>query len=181
MRPRRGERIESLLGVKLSRGLWVGWTGLGGATPCDGQARIRSHRPKRGVGGSRQVIMRTAPERCVSRILGQAPTQISCGFNYPSLLAEGQGVAHSTAMAQQAPDIDGMSSPTGRSHRRTKVCNTTYIIASRHTQPKSSLTNERTYEIHYARRPAKPWQRLYSRPDPQRHRSFRPILAWSAE
>ena len=28
------------------------------------------------MGGSRQVIMRTAPEWCVSRILGQAPTQI---------------------------------------------------------------------------------------------------------
>ena len=27
------------------------------------------------------------------------------------------------------------------------------------------------------RRPAKPWQRLYLRPDPQGHRSFRPILA----
>jgi hypothetical protein len=34
--------------------------------------------PKSGVGGSRQVIMRTAPQRCVSRILGQASTQISC-------------------------------------------------------------------------------------------------------
>jgi hypothetical protein len=34
--------------------------------------------PKAGVGGSRQVIMRTAPQGCVSRILGQAPTQISC-------------------------------------------------------------------------------------------------------
>ncbi len=33
--------------------------------------------PKVGVGGSRQVIMRTAPQRCVSRILGQTPTQIS--------------------------------------------------------------------------------------------------------
>jgi hypothetical protein len=28
------------------------------------------------VGGSRQVIMRTAPPGCVSRLLGQAPTQI---------------------------------------------------------------------------------------------------------
>jgi hypothetical protein len=30
------------------------------------------------VGGGRQVIMRTAPVWCVSRLLGQAPTQISC-------------------------------------------------------------------------------------------------------
>ena len=34
--------------------------------------------PRIVLGGSRQVIMRTAPERCVSRLLGQAPTRISC-------------------------------------------------------------------------------------------------------
>ena len=34
---------------------------------------------------------------------------------------------------------------------------------------------------HYVRRLAKPWQRLYLRPDPQGHRSFRPILVSSVE
>jgi hypothetical protein len=36
---------------------------------------------------------------------------------------------HTTAMAQQAPDRARLSSSTGRSHRQTKVCNTTYIVA----------------------------------------------------
>ncbi len=37
---------------RMSRSRWVGWTGLGWATPGGGQARIRSHRPLRGwVGG----------------------------------------------------------------------------------------------------------------------------------
>jgi hypothetical protein len=40
--------------------LRVGWTGLGWATLFGGQARIRSHRPRRRVGWGRQVIMRTA-------------------------------------------------------------------------------------------------------------------------
>ena len=43
------------------------------------------------VGGSRQVTIRTASKGCVSRLLGQTPTQIVCGVNYPSLLAQWQG------------------------------------------------------------------------------------------
>ncbi len=46
----RGGHIESRMVVRLSRSLWVGWTGLGRATPLGGQARIRSHRPEN-VGG----------------------------------------------------------------------------------------------------------------------------------
>ena len=34
---------------------------------------------------------------------------------------------------------------------------------------------------HYVRRPARPWQRLYLRPDPQGQRSLRPILVSSVE
>jgi hypothetical protein len=40
----RTAHIES----RMSRSRWVGWTGLGWATPCGGQARIRSHRPELG-------------------------------------------------------------------------------------------------------------------------------------
>jgi hypothetical protein len=65
--------IESRMFVVLSRSFWVGWTRLGGAIPLGGQAHMRSHRPERGVGGNRQVIMRTAQKRCVSQISGQAP------------------------------------------------------------------------------------------------------------
>ena len=43
----------------MSRCRRVGWTGLGWATPCGGQARMRSHRPQEGVGWGRQVIIRT--------------------------------------------------------------------------------------------------------------------------
>jgi hypothetical protein len=48
--PSRVLHIESRMFVVLSRSLWVGWTGLGKATPGGEQARIWSHRPK-SVGG----------------------------------------------------------------------------------------------------------------------------------
>ncbi|GMQ94887.1 MAG: hypothetical protein BMS9Abin12_2404 [Acidimicrobiia bacterium] len=44
-----------------------------------------------------------------------------------------------------------------------------------------AFTSLCAYRRHYARRPAKPWQRLYLRPDPQEHRSFRPILEPAVE
>ncbi len=69
----RAAHIES----RMSRSLWVGWTGLGWATPCGGQARIRSHRPWRvwwvGSTGHYEDIARGR----VSRILGQTPPTIS--------------------------------------------------------------------------------------------------------
>jgi hypothetical protein len=48
-------------------------------------------------------------------------------------------------------------------------------IASRMNAPEP--THQAAHNRHYVRRPAKPWQRLYLRPDPQGHRSLRPILA----
>ncbi len=56
---------------------WVGWTGLGWATPDGGQARIRSHRPWRGGGWGRQVIIRTMLVSMSAGLLGQTPPEIS--------------------------------------------------------------------------------------------------------
>jgi len=61
----------------MSRSWWVGWTGLGWATPCGGQARIRSHRPLKGWWvGSTGHYWDIAWWR-VSRMLGQTPPTIS--------------------------------------------------------------------------------------------------------
>ena len=98
------------MGVKLSRSLWVGWTGLGRATPCGGQARIRSHRPMSVGGWESAGHYQDSICRCVSRLLGQAPTQCLCVLNYPSLLAEGQGVVHASAIVRQKPDSADISS-----------------------------------------------------------------------
>ena len=57
---------------------WFGGQDWVGPHLLVGRLVLGHTEPEAGVGGSRQVIMRTAPERCVSRILGQAPTQISC-------------------------------------------------------------------------------------------------------
>ena len=92
--------IESRMGVKLSRSLWVGWTGLGRATPCGGQARIRSHRPMSVGGWESAGHYQDSIQGCVSRLLGQTPTRFVCVLNYPSLLDKGQGVVHSTAMVR---------------------------------------------------------------------------------
>jgi hypothetical protein len=67
--------------------------------------------------------------------MGQAPTQIVCGVNHPSLVDVGQGVVHACVMVRPTSHRDGVSSSTGRSHGRTWVCNTAYIIVSQHTQP----------------------------------------------
>ncbi len=81
------------------------------------------------VGGSRQVIIRTASNDASAGYLGQTPTQIVCGLNYPPLLDQGQGVVHASAFVWQKPGRACISSSTGRSHRRTKACNTTTIMA----------------------------------------------------
>ena len=62
----------------MSRSVWFGGQDWVGPHRVVGRLVLGHTEPKSGVGGSRQVIMRTAPERCVSRILGQAPTQILC-------------------------------------------------------------------------------------------------------
>jgi hypothetical protein len=61
---------------RMSRCRWVGWTGLGWATPVGGQARIRSHRPWRGGGWGRQVIIRTEGCSSSAGLLGQTPPRI---------------------------------------------------------------------------------------------------------
>jgi hypothetical protein len=98
--PTSNHHPESRMFVCLSRSLWVGWTGLVRATPLGGQARIRSHRPK-SVGRRESADhYQDSIQGCVSRLLGQVPTQFSCGFNYPSLLDEGQGAIHACATVQ---------------------------------------------------------------------------------
>ncbi len=62
----------------MSRSVWFGGQDWVGPHRVVGRLVLGHTEPKAGVGGSRQVIMRTAPQGCVSRILGQAPTQISC-------------------------------------------------------------------------------------------------------
>lgn len=69
MRPLRAERIKSLMGVVLSKSFWVGWTGLGGATPLGGQARIRSHRTESVGGWESTGHHEDSILECVSRIL----------------------------------------------------------------------------------------------------------------
>ena len=60
-------------------GLW--WTGLGWAIPGGGQARIRSHRPRGGVGVGSIGHYQDSPLLGVSRFVGSDPTLISscCG------------------------------------------------------------------------------------------------------
>jgi hypothetical protein len=76
--PRVSMKPGAIQFVVLSRSFWVGWTGLGWATPFGGQAHMRSHRPKRGVGGSRQVIMRTASEGASAGYWVRLPPRSSC-------------------------------------------------------------------------------------------------------
>ena len=55
-------------------GLW--WTGLGWATPCGGQALMRSHRPRCMFGvGSTGHYQDNAGWR-VSRLIGSGPTHV---------------------------------------------------------------------------------------------------------
>jgi hypothetical protein len=96
---------------------------------------MRSHRPKTVGRWESADHYQDSIQGYVSRLLGQVPTQFSCGFNYPSLLDEGQGAIHACATVQWTPDRAGMSTSTRRSHDRTRVCNTTYIDAQQHTQP----------------------------------------------
>jgi hypothetical protein len=102
--------IESRMFVCLSRSLWVGWTGLGRATPLGGQAHMRSHRPKTVGRWEPTDHYQNSIQGCVSRLLGQAPTQCLCVLNYPPLLAEGQGVVHASAIVRQKPDSADISS-----------------------------------------------------------------------
>jgi len=62
----------------MSRSVWFGGQDWVGPHLVVGRLVLGHTEPGLLVGGSRQVIMRTAPKRCVSRILGQARTQISC-------------------------------------------------------------------------------------------------------
>ena len=55
----------------------VGWTGLGGATPCGAQARIRSHRSGLvWVGWGSTVLFEDSIRGRVSRIIGSDPTHV---------------------------------------------------------------------------------------------------------
>ena len=90
---------------------------------------MRSHRPKNVRGWESAGHHQDSISGCVSRLLGQAPTQIVCGVNYPSLLAQGQGMTHATAIGQYSPDRADIRSSTVQSHRWTIVCNTAYIVA----------------------------------------------------
>jgi hypothetical protein len=110
--------IDSRMVVRLSRSVWVRWTGLGRATPLGGQARMRSHRPKSVGGWESAGHYQDSIQGCVSRLLGQTPTRFLCVLNYPSLLAVGQEVIHVTAMVHQThmelPSAARLSNPTIR-------------------------------------------------------------------
>ncbi len=62
------------------------------------------------VGGSRQVIIRTASNDASAGYWVRLPTQCLCVLNYPSLLAQGQGVVHASAIVRQKPDSADISS-----------------------------------------------------------------------
>jgi hypothetical protein len=62
----------------MSRSVWFGGQDWVGPHLLVGRLVLGHTEPVLLAGGSRQVIMKTAPDRCVSRLLGQAPTQISC-------------------------------------------------------------------------------------------------------
>ncbi len=87
------------------------------------------------VGRRRQVIIRTASKDASAGYWARLPPKVSCGLNYPSLLDQGQGVAHACAIVQRTPDGAGISSSTRRSHDRSRAYNTSHIVASQHTQP----------------------------------------------
>jgi len=65
------------------------------------------------------------------------------------------------------------------SRKRENLLTMVYV----HTPPQvPQVINKSTAHIrHYVRRPAWPWQCLYLRPDPQGHRSFRPISGRAVE
>jgi hypothetical protein len=63
---------------RMSRCVWFGGQDWVGPHLVVGRLVLGHTEPKAGAGGGRQVIMRTAPHGCVSRLLGQAPTQILC-------------------------------------------------------------------------------------------------------
>ena len=135
MLARSSMHIESLMFVVLSRSFWVGWTGLGWATPGGGHARIRSHRPEMGVGGSRQVIMRTALQGASAGYWVRLPpgSYVDSIIPLSSLKGKGQLTPPQQSGRRQmeltsAAQLDDPTVGPG-------VCNTTYIVVYQHTQP----------------------------------------------
>ena len=82
--------------VKVLSG-WVDRTGLSDTVVVAGSYEVTpTWRTEGGVDRSIRGQHRSVRQP----VTGSDPTQIPYGLNHPSLLAEGQGVAHATAMAQ---------------------------------------------------------------------------------
>jgi hypothetical protein len=105
----------------------VGWAGSYEVTP-----------PGEGCGREPTGHYEDSTETVRQPDIGPGSTQIVCGVNCPSLLAEGQRAAHTNARVRWAPASGAISIPAGRSHPGTKACNTAHIIAEQHTQPDMS-------------------------------------------
>ena len=139
-RPRRGTCRHP---CRVRAALYTGRSGLlERARAAHGDVVLLREVPRRPQGGERRSHTDGSDPEGASAALEGGPTTPHYAFrgtvSRRSRMKASRHVLrrHLDRPPGAPPDRVGMSSPTGRSHRRTKVCNTTRIIAS-HT-PRSS-------------------------------------------